>query len=81
MEITGCKSFLLAERTSRHTSMFEEGKEAEFFSNKEELLKKIKFYLNNESALKEISIKGRDRCLNSGYDMENQVINILKYLI
>ena len=80
MEITGCEGFLLAERTVRHLSLFEEGVEAEFFSNKKELLNKIIKYLNNEPALKMISLKGRERCIKSGYDMENQVRDILKFI-
>jgi len=80
MEITGCGGFLLAERTPRHSALFSEGEEAEFFSSKEELMKKIEYYLNNFGEIQRISKNGRDRCLRSGYDMKSQISNIFKYL-
>jgi len=80
MEITGCGGFLLAERTSRHSYIFKEGVEAEFFSSKEELKKKIEYYLNNYDEIQKVSKNGRTRCLTSGYDMKSQINNILKYI-
>ena len=80
MEITGCGSFLLAERTSRHSELFKEGYEAEFFDSKEELKKKIEHYLKNFDEIEEISKNARIRCLKDGYSMKSQIENILKYL-
>ena len=39
---------MMAERTAEHLAMFEEGKEAAFFSNNEELLDKCSYYLAHE---------------------------------
>lgn len=80
MEITGCEGFLLAERTKRHSDLFIEGKEAEFFSSKEELKTKIEYYLSNFDELKRISLNGRIRCKESGYDMNSQISYILSYI-
>ncbi len=77
MEITACESFLIAERTSRHNELFTEGKEAEFFSTNKELYKKIQNYLIDDNLISEISKRGRRRCLQSGYDMTNQLSLIL----
>lgn len=77
MEINACESFLIAERTSRHTELFIEGKEAEFFSTNKELYEKIQHYLTHDNLISEMSSRGRARCIRSRYDMTNQVSLIL----
>ena len=77
MEIVACESLLIAERTSRHNELFNEGKEAEFFSTNEELYEKIQHYLKHDYLISDISKSGRRRCFQSGYDMANQLSLIL----
>jgi len=79
-EIPAIGTFLLAERTSEHLELFEEGKEAEFFSDDLELADKIGFYLKNESARKKIADAGRNRCIKSGYSSKGQLKIILDKL-
>jgi hypothetical protein len=76
-EIPALGTFLLAERTEDHLSLFEEGKEAEFFDSNEELKDKIRFYLVHEKARKKIATAGRLRCINSGYANTEQIKKIL----
>lgn len=80
MEITGSAAFLLAERTNRHMELFEEGIEADFFSSNEELLKKITEYLASPERLRYIGLAGRDRCISSGYEMQEQIVAILNQI-
>jgi hypothetical protein len=66
-EIPACGSMLLADRTGEHRELFEEGKEAEFFSSAEELVDKAKFYCGGESARLRVARAGFERCVKSKY--------------
>jgi spore maturation protein CgeB len=76
-EIPAIGTFLLAERTDDHLTLFDEGKEAEFFADDEEMKSKIRFYLANDTVRKRIAAAGRERCLRSGYSSEHQLGIIL----
>jgi hypothetical protein len=78
VEIPACGRFLLAERTSEHLELFEEGKEAEFFGNHDELLEKARFYLANPSTREKIAAAGRERCLRSGYSNQERLKTMLR---
>ena len=80
VEIPACGSFMIAERTKRHLGSFEDGKEAVFFKNNEELLRSVKMYLSNDDARKKIAAAGRERCLKSGYSMKVQLSEMLSSL-
>ncbi len=77
IEIPACGAFMLGERTQEHLSLFQEGKEAEFFETKEELVDKCKFYLKHESLRKKIAQAGRMRCIKSKYSYPERMQEIL----
>jgi len=80
MEIPACGGFMLGERTGEHRSLFEEGIEAEFFSDNEELLKKSRFYLEHEKERLEIARRGYERCKKSGYSNYETLKSIIEQL-
>jgi len=77
VEIPACGTFMMAERTKEHQSLFKEGVEAEFFSSKEELLEKIRYYLENKDKRNQIARAGRKRCEKSGYSNDKVIKKIL----
>lgn len=78
VEIPACGGFMMAERTKEHLNMFKENKEAVFFSNKEELLKKCIFYLKENSKREEIAQNGYKRSLCSDYSNVGMIKYVLK---
>ena len=72
VEIPACGRFMLAERTVEHRRLFKEGIEAEFFSSKEELLDKCKWYSANDAARDAIARCGHKRAVQGGYSYEGR---------
>jgi spore maturation protein CgeB len=73
LEIPACEAFMLAEKTDEHLQLFQEGKEAEFFNSREELLRKVQYYLDHDEKRISISVAGRQKCLDSGYSHHDRL--------
>jgi hypothetical protein len=77
MEIPACGGFMLAERTQEHLDLFEEGKEASYFSSNEELLKLCHYYLSHEEERIQLAKAGLKRCHTSGYSNDKTIKKML----
>jgi hypothetical protein len=80
VEIAACGGFLLALRTPGHQAIFEEDREAVFFSSIEECADKCRFYLSRPELREAIAGQGRERAVRDGYDNDTQLARILNKL-
>jgi spore maturation protein CgeB len=80
VEIAACQGFLLALRCEGHQAIFEEDKEAVFFSSVEECADKCRFYLSRPDLRDAIARRGRERAVRCGYDNDTQLARILNRL-
>ncbi len=77
-EIPACGGFMLMERTENHKRLFTEGEEAAYFSDKDELLRQIKYYLYYPKERNRIANQGRKRCETAGYSYDERINIILE---
>jgi hypothetical protein len=80
-EIPACGSMMIADRTTEHLAMFEEGKEAEFFDDATELLDKLRYYLAHEDERKRVAQAGFERCFRDGYSYRSRVVEIMDTVV
>jgi spore maturation protein CgeB len=69
-EIPACGTFLLAVRTPQHLAAYAEGREAEFFGDHAELVRKARYYLEHPEERRAIARRGQQRCVSSGYSWD-----------
>ena len=72
VEIPAAGAFMLMERTEMHLEMFEEDKEAAFFSGGEELIAKVKHYLGKSELRTAIAKAGHARVHRDGYSYQKR---------
>jgi spore maturation protein CgeB len=66
-EIAASGGFLLAEATDEHCAMFEDGKEAAFFTDPADCARLIRMYLAEPELRQRIARAGQRRAVQSGY--------------
>lgn len=76
-EIPASKTFMLSEYTVDMSSLFIEGKEAEYFRNSKELIIKIEHYLKNEKERIRIAENGYKKVRKDGHEAVDRAKQIL----
>jgi hypothetical protein len=82
-EIPAVGTFMLSEHSADLEGLFEEGKEAEFFRSKRELLDKVLYYARHADEREEIARRGYERLLRDGHDVVSrarQAVGVLETL-
>ncbi|MGN6266144.1 MAG: CgeB family protein [Ginsengibacter sp.] len=80
-EIAASKVFMIAERSALHLQLFKEDEEVVFFSSKEELLEKVKYYLGAAEKREQIALNAYNRCFKSGYDHESRMRRVIDQIL
>ena len=78
-ELPAAGCMLLAERTGDHLELFDEGVEAEFFSDSDEMMDKLKYYLANESARLRMAEAGQRKVLMD-YSWKSVLMPVIKMI-
>lgn len=81
IEIPACGGFMIAERTKEHLSLFNEGVEAEFFGDKEELLEKVNYYIQHIEKRNKIAQSGLARCIRGGYSNKARLESLMEMIL
>lgn len=68
--------FMIHEKTEESVLYFKENEETVFYSDKDDLVDKIRFYLKNEAERERIRLKGRERCLNE-HSLDHRATKVL----
>lgn len=82
-EIPAVGGFLFSEYTEELDAMLTEGKEAEYFRDLEEFMRKIKYYLQDEEQRASIAAAGHKRMTSEGNDniaRSEQIVRTVKHL-
>jgi len=77
-EIPATKTMMMAEYTDDLNSLFQEGIDAEYFRNQDELLEKVKYYVSNDERLNEIGTNGYNRLMKDGHEVTDRCKEMIK---
>ena len=79
-EIPATGTLLLSEYSDDLASLYQEGEEADFFKNKEEMIQKIKLYLGNDDLRSRVAVNGNQRAIIDGHDIFSRMAKVLDFV-
>jgi spore maturation protein CgeB len=79
-EIPATRTLMLSEYSNDIASLYREGVEAEFFRDRDEMIKKIKLYVGDECARKRVSEAGHRKATSAGHDIDSRMKQMLGWI-
>jgi spore maturation protein CgeB len=79
-EIPATRTFLLSEYTDYQATLFQEGREIEFFRNADELLAKVRSYVADSDRRRAVAQAGYQRVYQDGHDVVSRTRGIIAHL-
>lgn len=77
-EIPATQTFMLSEYSNDLASLYEEGKEAEYFRSPAEMIDKIRFYTQNDTARQKIAAAGYKKVYEAGHDIDSRIKDLIR---
>ncbi|WP_287601762.1 glycosyltransferase [Thiothrix sp.] len=78
-EIPASGTFMLSSYSEDLASLFAEGKEADYFTTKDELISKLNKYLSNDELRTNIAKMGREKVYSAKHDVKSRMQEILEF--
>lgn len=79
-EIPATGTLLLSEHSEDLASMFQEGREADYFRSADELMRKLRFYVTHDEQRREVAAAGMRRVHKDGHDVGSRLAALLEWL-
>jgi spore maturation protein CgeB len=79
-EIPATGTLMLSEFSEDLAGLYLEGKEADYFRSKSEMIEKIKKYLNNSVARERVAAAGLQRVTHDGHDVLSRMRQVVKWV-
>lgn len=79
-EIPASRTLMLSEYSDDLASLYEEGVEADFFRDKDELIRKIRMYLADEGLRNSVAEAGYRKVTAAGHDIDSRIKMVLGWV-
>lgn len=77
-EIPATKTLMVAPYTEEIAAMYEDGKEAVLYHNKQEFVEKVQYYLEHEEERMQIANAGYERLMRDGHEVSDRVKQVME---
>jgi spore maturation protein CgeB len=61
-------------------TIYQAGKEADYFSSKDELIEKVKLYVENDSLRRQVAEGGNLRVVKDGHDIVSRMSKVITFV-